>query len=107
MLQGALHNGLVVGVGSWSTFLLFFVLTRLVAEIPPKVSDERSRNRSRVSDVVGQQQWSTKHGGVCSSLLDTNPRGVGGGVREGWGGWGGVEKFFSILGAFLNSPISF
>ena len=34
--------------------------------------------------------------------LDTNPRGVGGGVREG--GRGGSRKFFSILGAFLNFP---
>ena len=26
------------------------------------------------------------HGGLCSSVLDTNPRGVGTGVREGGGG---------------------
>ena len=45
----------------------------------------------------------TPHGGgVCSSVLDTNPRGVGGGgVQEGGGG---SRKFSSILRAFLNSP---
>ena len=41
---------------------------------------------------------SATHGGVCSSVLDTSPHGGGGGP-----GGGGV-KFFSILGAFLNSP---
>ena len=45
------------------------------------------------------------HWGVCSSVLDTNPRGVAGGVREGVGcGRGGGRKIFSIFGAFLNSP---
>ena len=39
------------------------------------------------------------HGGFCSSVLDTDPRGVGG-VQEG----GGSRKIFSVLGAFLNSP---
>ena len=29
----------------------------------------------------------TSHGGDRSSVLDTDPRGVGGGVREGGGGW--------------------
>ena len=38
------------------------------------------------------------HGGVCSSVLDTNPRGVGEGVREGGVG---VRKFISTLGAFF------
>ena len=49
-----------------------------------------------------------RHGGVCSSVLDTNPCGVGGGggVREGGRG----SKFFSFFGAFLNAfecPVSF
>ena len=44
---------------------------------------------------------SSCHGGLCSSVLDTNPRGMGGG---GGRGVGGQSKFFSILGAFLNSP---
>ena len=36
-------------------------------------------------------------GGFCTSVLDTNPRGVGGGVREGGGG---VENFSPLWGHF-------
>ena len=50
------------------------------------------------------------HGGLCIAPRDTNPRGVGGGLREG-GGWvgggGGRRKFFSNLWAFSNSPFHF
>ena len=40
------------------------------------------------------------HGGVCSSVLDPNPRGVGGGVRRGEGG--GVENFSPFWGHSLS-----
>ena len=39
-----------------------------------------------------------KHGGFCSSVLDTNPRGVGGGGGSGRGG--GVENFSPLWGHF-------
>ena len=45
------------------------------------------------------------HGGVCNSVLDTNPRGMGRGLREGGGG-GGFEKFLRFGGIF-GFPISF
>ena len=48
-----------------------------------------------------QKQTHLAHGGVCSSVLDTNPSGVGGGSGRGGGG---SRKFLSILEAFLNSP---
>ena len=38
------------------------------------------------------------HGGVCSSVLDTNPRGVGGGSRRGGGG--GSKNFLHFGGHF-------
>ena len=37
------------------------------------------------------------HGGVCSSVPDTNPRGVGGG---GGGPEGGGQNFFPFWGHF-------
>ena len=61
---------------------------------------QRGRGADTLSSVG---RGGVYHGGVCSSVLDTNPRGVGGGSGRGGGG-GGVRKIFSILGAFLNSP---
>ena len=43
------------------------------------------------------------HGGVCSSVLDTNPRGMDGGVRRGGGGE--CQKI-SHFGGIFESPVS-
>ena len=45
-------------------------------------------------------------GGVCSSVLDTNPHGVGGG-GGGPGGGGGGAKNFPFWGGIFEFPISF
>ena len=55
-------------------------------------------------------QLRLRHGGVCSSVLDTNPRGVGGGVGEGERvgvGWGGVSKIVLHFVGIFEFPISF
>ena len=49
----------------------------------------------------------SEHGGVCSSFLDINPRGVGGGGSQrggGWGGGGGQSKIFLHFGGIFESP---
>ena len=47
------------------------------------------------------------HGGVCSSVLDTNPHGVGEGVQERGGGVGGQSKNFLHFRGIFEFPVSF
>ena len=49
--------------------------------------------------------WPFTSRGVCSSVLDTNPHGVGGG--GGPGGGGGQSKSFLHFGGIFEFPISF
>ena len=55
-----------------------------------------------------QRYTQPRGGGVCSSVLHTNPRGVsGGGGPGGRRGWGGASKIFLHCGAIFEFPISF
>ena len=63
------------GEGNWAEFWL------TTQRLPPQPLERPLRNRCR-----------SAHGGwgVCSSVLDPNPRGVGGGVGRGGGGGPGL-----------------
>ena len=77
-----------------------------------RISEIHKTNCSGLPHALIRKMWDMRveigwnvhiMGGVCSSVIDTNPRGVGGGFREGGAG----SKILLHFGGIFGFPISF